>query len=148
MPDNAIYHLVRAVDRVSHYEFPVQLDDANRGYFTGMSAIVGGEAGRAMLAVVKNPQDKDAVAILDRETNWHAMLRTTCVATMIDGGLAEGREGSTPLAPTDPDVDGLADAPSQPDPARASCEARATGRMTPRSELDHLEIVGHFQAVS
>src|SRR5450432_2578516 len=48
VPANAIYHLVRAVDRVSHFEFPVELDDANRGYFTGMSAIVGGEAGAAM----------------------------------------------------------------------------------------------------
>src|SRR5580658_1887395 len=38
--DNAIYHVVRAVDRVSRYEFPVQLDDANRAYFTGMSKIV------------------------------------------------------------------------------------------------------------
>ena len=47
VPDNAIYHLVRAVDRVSRYEFPVQLDDANRAYFTGMSKIVGGEAGVA-----------------------------------------------------------------------------------------------------
>jgi acetylornithine deacetylase/succinyl-diaminopimelate desuccinylase-like protein len=28
VPDNAIYHLVRAVDRVSRYEFPVQLDGA------------------------------------------------------------------------------------------------------------------------
>ncbi|HEY1492314.1 MAG TPA: M20/M25/M40 family metallo-hydrolase, partial [Steroidobacteraceae bacterium] len=45
--DNAIYHLVRAVDRVSHYEFPVQLDDANRGYFSGMSKIVGGAQGAA-----------------------------------------------------------------------------------------------------
>ncbi len=44
--DNAIYHLVRAVDRVSRYEFPVQLNDANRGYFTGMAKVVGGEKGR------------------------------------------------------------------------------------------------------
>jgi acetylornithine deacetylase/succinyl-diaminopimelate desuccinylase-like protein len=86
--DNAIYHLVRAVDRVSHYEFPVQLDDANRAYFTGMSKIVGGESGAAMLAVVKNPADKTAVAVLDKDTNWHAMLRTTCVATMLSAGHA------------------------------------------------------------
>ena len=88
VPDNAIYHLVRAVDAVSRYEFPVQLDDANRGYFTGMAPIVGGEAGKAMLAVVKDPQDVAAVAILDRNTDWHAMLRTTCVATMLDAGHA------------------------------------------------------------
>ncbi len=87
-PDNAIYHLVRAVDAVSRYTFPVQLDDANRGFFTGMAPIVGGEAGRAMLAVVKDPQDTAAVAILDRDTDWRAMLRTTCVATMLDAGHA------------------------------------------------------------
>jgi acetylornithine deacetylase/succinyl-diaminopimelate desuccinylase-like protein len=88
VPDNAIYHLVRAVDRVSRYEFPVQLDDANRAYFTGMSKIVGGEAGVAMTAVVKNPEDSASVAILDKDPNWHAMLRTTCVATMLSAGHA------------------------------------------------------------
>ncbi len=86
--DNAIYHLVRAVDKVSHYEFPVQLDDANRAYFTGMSRVVGGEAGAAMLAVVKNPEDSAAVAVLDKNTDWHAMLRTTCVATTLSAGHA------------------------------------------------------------
>jgi acetylornithine deacetylase/succinyl-diaminopimelate desuccinylase-like protein len=88
VPDNAIYHLVRAVDRVSHFEFQVELDDANRAYFTGMSKIVGGEAGVAMAAVVKNPQDAASVAILDKDQNWHAMLRTTCVATMLAAGHA------------------------------------------------------------
>ena len=88
VPDNAIYHLVRAVDRVSGYEFPVQLDDANRAYFTGMSKIVGGAAGAAMEAVVANPNDTAAVAVLDKDPNWHAMLRTTCVATMLSAGHA------------------------------------------------------------
>jgi acetylornithine deacetylase/succinyl-diaminopimelate desuccinylase-like protein len=88
VPDNAIYHLVRAVDRISRFEFPVELDDANRAYFTGMSKIVGGEAGAAMTAVVKNRQDGASVAILDKDQNWHAMLRTTCVATMLAAGHA------------------------------------------------------------
>jgi acetylornithine deacetylase/succinyl-diaminopimelate desuccinylase-like protein len=88
VPDNAIYHLVRALDRVSRYEFPVQLDDANRAYFAGMSKIVGGEAGAAMRSVIKNPEDIAAVALLDKDTNWHAMLRTTCVATMLSAGHA------------------------------------------------------------
>jgi len=88
VPDNAIYHVVRAVDRVSHYEFPVQLDDANRAYFTGMSKVVGGEAGLAMAAVVANPNNAASVAILDKDRNWHAMLRTTCVATMLSAGHA------------------------------------------------------------
>jgi acetylornithine deacetylase/succinyl-diaminopimelate desuccinylase-like protein len=88
VPDNAIYHLVRAVDRVSHYEFPVQLDDANRGYLAAMSKIVGGEQGAAMARVVANPLDAGAVAILDRDKDLHAMLRTTCVATMLSAGHA------------------------------------------------------------
>jgi len=88
VPDNAIYHLVRAVDRVSQFEFPVELDDANRGYFTGMSRIVGGEAGAAMIAVIRNPRDAASLAILDKDQNWHAMLRTTCVATMLAAGHA------------------------------------------------------------
>jgi acetylornithine deacetylase/succinyl-diaminopimelate desuccinylase-like protein len=88
VPDNAIYRLVRAVDRVSHYEFPVQFDDANRGYFAGMSKIVGGEQGAAMAAVVANPASAAAVATLDKDRNWHAMLRTTCVATMLSAGHA------------------------------------------------------------
>jgi len=86
--DNAIYHLVRAVDRISRYEFPVQLNGANRAYFLGMSKIVGGEAGAAMEAVLRNPADAAAVAVLDRNTDWHAMLRTTCVATMLSAGHA------------------------------------------------------------
>jgi acetylornithine deacetylase/succinyl-diaminopimelate desuccinylase-like protein len=88
VPDNAIYHLVRAVDRVSRYEFPVQLDDANRAYFSGMSKIVGGQEGAAMAAVVANPADAAAAAVLDKNQNWHAMLRTTCVATTLSAGHA------------------------------------------------------------
>lgn len=88
VPDNAIYHLVRAVDRIGSYEFPVQLNDANRAQLAGLSKIVGGEAGAAMLAVLKNPNDADAVAVLDKNRQWHAILRTTCVATMLSAGHA------------------------------------------------------------
>src|ERR1700689_4246546 len=88
VPDNAIYHLVRAVDRVSPFEFPVELDDANRAALTYYAKILGGETGTAMAAVVKNPHDAASVAILDKDRNWHAMLRTTCVATMLSAGHA------------------------------------------------------------
>ena len=86
--DNAIYHLVRALDRVSRYEFPVQLDEANRSFFSGSAKLVGGTDGAAMTAVVRNPEDAAAVAVLDKDPNWHAMLRTTCVATMLSAGHA------------------------------------------------------------
>src|SRR5260221_14519892 len=55
VPDNAIYHVVRGIEKISQYEFPVQLNDANRAFFNGMSKILGGEVGAAMARVVKNP---------------------------------------------------------------------------------------------
>jgi acetylornithine deacetylase/succinyl-diaminopimelate desuccinylase-like protein len=88
VPDNAIYHLIRAVDRISQYEFPVQLNDATRDYFTKMSKIVGGQQGAAMAAIVANPQDKAAYAVLAKDPSMHAILGTTCVATMLDAGHA------------------------------------------------------------
>lgn len=87
-PDNAIYHVIRAVDRISRYEFPVQLNDANRGYLVRMAPIAGGEQGAAMTALVANPRDAAADALLSRDDSVHAMLRTTCVATMLDAGHA------------------------------------------------------------
>ena len=89
VPDNAIYHLARGIDRISRYEFPIQLNDANRAYFTGMAKIVGGETGAAMRAIVANPKDSAADALLSKDPSYHAMLRTTCVATMLDAGHAE-----------------------------------------------------------
>ena len=89
MPDNAIYHIVRAVDRISRYQFPVQLNATTRGYFTTMAKIRGGEIGAAMNAIVANPQDKAAYDILSKETNLRVILSTTCVATRLDAGHAD-----------------------------------------------------------
>ena len=74
VPDNAIYHLVRAVDRVSRYEFPVQLDDANRGYFLGMSKIYGGEDGAAMAAIVAGGTVTVALLPAVAIALWHSVF--------------------------------------------------------------------------
>ncbi len=86
--DNAIYSLARALGRISAHEFPVQFIDANRAYFERMAPITGGEQGKAMKRLIANPRDRQATAVLDRNVDWHAMLRTTCVATMLAGGHA------------------------------------------------------------
>ena len=88
VPDNAIYDLARAIDRISHYEFPVQINDTTRAYFTKMSKVVGGEQGAAMTAIVADPNDKAAYATLSKDANYHAILGTTCVATRLEGGHA------------------------------------------------------------
>jgi acetylornithine deacetylase/succinyl-diaminopimelate desuccinylase-like protein len=86
--DNAIYELSDALVKLREFEFPVMLTDTTKAYFSRLGAARQDEVGKAMLAVVANPQDKAAVAVLDRDRMFHSMLRTTCVATLLDGGHA------------------------------------------------------------
>ncbi|MGB8326841.1 MAG: M20/M25/M40 family metallo-hydrolase [Steroidobacteraceae bacterium] len=91
--DNAIYHLAAALTRIAAYEFPAQFSDGNRAYFTGMAKIQAakGETGiaNAMSALVHDPSDARAIALVAaQDPSWNAMLRTTCVATLLDAGHA------------------------------------------------------------
>jgi acetylornithine deacetylase/succinyl-diaminopimelate desuccinylase-like protein len=86
--NNAIYHLAAGLTRLSDYEFPVQLNDTTRTYFSRMSAIVGGETGAAMKALAADAADAKAAAALAQDPRLNAMLRTTCVATLLDAGHA------------------------------------------------------------
>jgi acetylornithine deacetylase/succinyl-diaminopimelate desuccinylase-like protein len=87
--NNAIYHLAGSLTRLMDYEFPVQFNDATRGYFARTAEMRPGEVGDAMRALLKDPTDAKAEAIVSRDPGWHSMLRTTCVATMLDGGHAD-----------------------------------------------------------
>ena len=91
--DNAIYHLSAGLTKVSGYEFPAQFSDGNRAYFSGMAKIQAAKGEKAiadaMLAVVRDPGDAKAIALVSaQDPSWNATLRTTCVATMLDGGHA------------------------------------------------------------
>jgi acetylornithine deacetylase/succinyl-diaminopimelate desuccinylase-like protein len=91
--DNAIYHLAAALTRVGAYEFPVQFNEVNRAYFAGMAKIQAakGESAvaDAMNAFLRDPTDARAIAIVTgSDPSWNATLRTTCVATLLDGGHA------------------------------------------------------------
>ncbi len=86
--NNAIYHLAAGLTRLSDYEFPVQLNDTTRTYFSRMSSIVGGETGAAMKALVSDGANVRAAATLAQDPRLNAMLRTTCVATLMDAGHA------------------------------------------------------------
>ncbi|HEX3364450.1 M20/M25/M40 family metallo-hydrolase [Phenylobacterium sp.] len=89
VPDNAIYRLADALEKIRGYEFPVMINDANGAYLTKMSKVVGPEEGAAMTALVANPKDAKADALLSRDPGLHTMLRTTCVATMLSAGHAQ-----------------------------------------------------------
>lgn len=85
--NNAIYRLAAGLTRLADYDFPVQLNDASRTYFSRMSRIVGGETGAAMKSLVDSADPK-AAATLSLDPRFNSMLRTTCVATLMDAGHA------------------------------------------------------------
>ena len=86
--DNAIYELADALAKVRDHEFPVKLSDTTRVFFAKAGASRGDELGNAMVALSKNPSDKAAEAIVSKDRQYHSMLRTTCVATLLEGGHA------------------------------------------------------------
>jgi acetylornithine deacetylase/succinyl-diaminopimelate desuccinylase-like protein len=88
VPDNAIYELADALKRVQGHEFPVHFNDVSKAFYANTAKMLGGEMGNAMTALVANPQDAAADKIVSADPTFHTMLRTTCVATLLDGGHA------------------------------------------------------------
>ena len=85
---NAIYDLAGALLAVQDYGFPVMMHEVTEAFFAGSAEIVGGEMGEAMSGLVDNPSDEQALALLEQEAGYNSRLRTTCVATLLEGGHA------------------------------------------------------------
>ena len=86
--DNAIYQLADALTKVRDHEFPVKFTDTTRAYFAKAGAARDDETGRAMVALSRNPNDAAAEALVSKDRRYHSLLRTTCVATLLEGGHA------------------------------------------------------------
>jgi acetylornithine deacetylase/succinyl-diaminopimelate desuccinylase-like protein len=85
--DNAIYHLAGALDRLSRFTFPLKTNDVTKVYFERMSKIESGPiAGDLALVAQGSPEAMQRVSAAS--TGWNATLRTTCVATQLEGGHA------------------------------------------------------------
>ena len=87
-PDNAITALADALSKVGRYQFPVRFNEVTRGFFTKTADLETPALGAAMRALVANPRDASALAVVAADPRYNAMLRTTCVATMLTGGHA------------------------------------------------------------
>ena len=87
--DNAIYHLAEDLTRLAAYQFPVRLNEVTTEYYKRMAALYTGQTAADMRAVAKNPPDRAAAARLSRSPYDNALLRTTCVATRLEGGHAD-----------------------------------------------------------
>ena len=81
--DNAIYQLSNALARLERFEFPVRLNEVTQAWFERMANIIGGETGRQFTNPAKYAEG------LSQTPYYNALLRTTCVTTMLTAGHAE-----------------------------------------------------------
>jgi acetylornithine deacetylase/succinyl-diaminopimelate desuccinylase-like protein len=91
--DNAIYHLAHALVQLQNFDFPITFIDANRAYFTGMALALAKqgdpETAAQMTAMTRTPPDLEAAEkVAAKDPSWNSTLRTTCVATLLEGGHA------------------------------------------------------------
>ena len=86
VPDNAIYHLAGALTRLADYGFPLKTNDATNAYFHQIARIETGPAGLALEGFDGSETSLQRAAAAS--PTWNSMLRTTCVATQLEGGHA------------------------------------------------------------
>jgi acetylornithine deacetylase/succinyl-diaminopimelate desuccinylase-like protein len=88
--DNAIYHLAEALVRLSKFTFPFKLNETTRAFFERAAALEGEQTSADMKAIISGKPDLAALSLVRLSVNpmYNAQLRTTCVATMLEGGHA------------------------------------------------------------
>lgn len=88
--DNAIYQLAEGLARFSRHEFPPKLNEITRGYFQRSAPLYAGAVAADMRAVARDGGlDTEAAARLSNvHPFYNSIMRTTCVATRLEGGHA------------------------------------------------------------
>jgi len=87
--DNAIYDLAEALLRLRSHVFPASLNEATRNYFSQAAQFYDPEMAAAMRAFAEDRASQDDLARLDTSVQLRTQMRTTCVATQLEGGHAE-----------------------------------------------------------
>jgi len=85
--DNAIYHLASALDRLSKFGFPLKTNPVTRAYLDAMFKIETGPV-KDDLRAAAGGSTEAMQRVAQASPAWNATLRTTCVATQIEGGHA------------------------------------------------------------
>jgi acetylornithine deacetylase/succinyl-diaminopimelate desuccinylase-like protein len=87
-PDNAIYELTTALNKLAAYTFPFEMNEVTRSYFTRLAVQETGQTAADMRAILATPPDMTAAARLSAEPSFNSNFRTTCVATRLNAGVA------------------------------------------------------------
>jgi acetylornithine deacetylase/succinyl-diaminopimelate desuccinylase-like protein len=98
--DNAIYHLAQGLSRLAAFDFPVSLNETTRGFFERTAALEIPATAKDFRAVIgSDPAPAKAAARrLSVSPYYNALLRTTCVATRLEGGHANNALPQTAAA--------------------------------------------------
>ena len=91
VPDNAIYHLATALERLSRYSFPLKTDEVTRAYFREMAKVEDGSLKNDLMKIGDGSSEAARAAmqrVASVSPRWNSTLRTTCVATELAGGHA------------------------------------------------------------
>jgi len=98
--DNAIYHLAAGLSRLANFDFPVSLNETTRDYFEKTAALQTPEIAADFQAVIGSDQAKASAAAnqLASSPFFNALLRTTCIATRLEGGHANNALPQTAAA--------------------------------------------------
>jgi acetylornithine deacetylase/succinyl-diaminopimelate desuccinylase-like protein len=87
--DNAIYHLAEGLSRLAQFDFPVHLFDVTRSQLERSAPFYEGQLGADMKTIGADPNNAAALARFTAQPQYNALLRTTCVPTLLSGGHAE-----------------------------------------------------------
>ena len=98
--DNAIYHLAQGLSRLAEFDFPVSLNETTRGFFERSAALETPATAADFRAVTgSDPAKAEAAARrMSASPYLNALLRTTCVATRLEGGHANNALPQTAAA--------------------------------------------------
>jgi acetylornithine deacetylase/succinyl-diaminopimelate desuccinylase-like protein len=88
-PDNAIYKLAHAIERLEAYRFEPMLNETTKAYFGVREKGEKGPLGDAMRAWLANPEDGKAADFIEADEGEVGLTRTRCVATRLEGGHAD-----------------------------------------------------------
>jgi acetylornithine deacetylase/succinyl-diaminopimelate desuccinylase-like protein len=87
--DNAIYELAAALDRISRMQLPPRLGYVPRMLALRSVSFESGETASALLAIAEHKETQEHLRILSSIPRYNAQIRTTCVATRLEGGHAD-----------------------------------------------------------
>ena len=88
--ENAIYRLAEGLLRLSKFAFPVKLNETTRAYFERTGELESDQTAADIRSVLSARPDPASLSLMRLAANpaYNAQLRTTCVATMLEGGHA------------------------------------------------------------